>query len=276
MTATPTTATTAPPARFAGLAVVAGFDGTDEAADGLVLGHQLATLIHCRLEVVRVLIDDDPRSAEGQRFRRELVGETHQAVLRLLGGDDVELVATSGDRSADRALRAISGQPDVGMMVLGSTHHSRLGRVILGETAEYLMPHAECPVAVAPPGYREHHELQPPVIGVGHDGSEAADGALDVAADLAAAGGLALTVIAVGRDTHLADAAARARTAHPELEVTTAVYRGASATSVLLAETEALGLLVVARHRHRAPRRFLLGTTATRLARHAHGPVLFV
>ena len=84
---------------------------------------------------------------------------------------------------------------DAGLIVVGSTHTGRAGRVMPGSTAERLLHGSPCPVAVAPKDYAHRTLGEPGIIGCGYDGTPAADGALDVAHRLAAATGARLRVI---------------------------------------------------------------------------------
>lgn len=119
-------------------------------------------------------------------------------------------------------------------------------------------------------------------IACGTDFSSAAEGALRVAAMLAAARKepLALVHVSEGRDAErdereLREAAERARALGAVVE--TEVKTGDPAR-VLVAHTKAAGasLLVVARHGGREPARFSLGSVAERLAQSAPAPVLLV
>ncbi len=60
---------------------------------------------------------------------------------------------------------------DAALIVLGSTHTGRLGRVRPGSTGERLLLGAPCAVAVAPHGYRTRLDPALTRIGAAYDGS---------------------------------------------------------------------------------------------------------
>jgi nucleotide-binding universal stress UspA family protein len=160
-------------------------------------------------------------------YRRILVGyqETEQghdalALGRMLAkANDAELLlatvrAGEGDGLADQAR---SEKAD--LIVLGSTHRGPIGRVVPGATAERLLGEAPCAVAVAPAGFGRpadgdsgwrpltgDEDAALRVIGVGFDGTGAAQRALKIAAGLAVANGAALRVYTVAPRTSLPNA----------------------------------------------------------------------
>lgn len=92
----------------------------------------------------------------------------------------IELVA---DTSPSRALHRLAESEQADMIVIGSSHRSRMGRSLLGDVARATLHGSPCPVAVAPQGF----EARPPRrVGVAFDGSPESREALHFAADLAA------------------------------------------------------------------------------------------
>ena len=81
------------------------------------------------------------------------------------------------------------------MVVVGSTHVGRAGRVLPGRTAERLVHGSPCPVAVAPRGYASRSSVELATIGCGYDASLSAAHALETAHRVAAATGARLRVI---------------------------------------------------------------------------------
>ena len=83
-------------------------------------------------------------------------------------------------------------QADV--LVVGSTRHALLGRVLMGDDCRAALDGAPCALAIAPRGY----SLVPPClerVGVGYDGSPKSEHALSAAHDLARATRAAVTVL---------------------------------------------------------------------------------
>lgn len=119
-----------------------------------------------------------------------------------------ELVLATAPDPQDRDLAALARIHEADLAVLGSTHHSGLGRLIPGATAENLLGDAPCAVAVAPPGFSKRRGGWQPlqgnaedagmrVVGVGYDGSRTAARVLEAAAELAVGNGAAMRVYAV-------------------------------------------------------------------------------
>ena len=89
--------------------------------------------------------------------------------------------------SAAHALQELAEQEDAGIIVVGSSHTGRLGRVLPGSTAERLLHGAPCPVAVVPLGYRAHATRSHPVVGCAYRPTEDGAAALGAAEELALA-----------------------------------------------------------------------------------------
>jgi nucleotide-binding universal stress UspA family protein len=80
------------------------------------------------------------------------------------------------------------------LLVVGSAQDADAGSVRLGKRADELLGHLECPLAVAPSGFRERAEQRLDRIGVGFDDSPESWAALDLAASIASSTGAALEV----------------------------------------------------------------------------------
>lgn len=93
-----------------------------------------------------------------------------------------------------RALTEIAEREHADLVVVGSSHHGKVGRVLPGTTAEWLLRGAPCAVAVAPRGY-ERDDIRH--IGVAYEGSPEAEAALRAAEALALELGATLTVYCV-------------------------------------------------------------------------------
>lgn len=153
----------------------------------------------------RILVGylDTEQGRDALELGRVLAGANHAEML---------VVTAAGEDGRDLAGLARSEAAD--LVVLGSTHRGRLGRVVPGATASRLLGEAPCAVAVAPPGFGKAADgydgwrplsggVEDPglrVIGVGFDGSHAAREALDAAVELALPNGAALRVCTVARN----------------------------------------------------------------------------
>lgn len=88
------------------------------------------------------------------------------------------------DSSPAAGLHAFAEREQTALIVVGSSHRSRIGRIVVGGTGERLLSGASAPVAVAPAGYAAAGRgLQ--VVGCGFDGSPESHRALAWAAELA-------------------------------------------------------------------------------------------
>jgi nucleotide-binding universal stress UspA family protein len=106
--------------------------------------------------------------------------------LALLDVEDVELRPLA-DHSPARALRESAEQAGAGLIVVGSSHVGRLGRVLPGSTAERLLHGSPCPVAVVPIGFRARGLPDNPVIGCAYQPTDDGEAALAAAEELALA-----------------------------------------------------------------------------------------
>src|SRR5215218_2316022 len=106
-------------------------------------------------------VDGSERSEDAVAFGR---------ALALTAGAPV-ILATAHRSEALRpgahahALQTLAEQEDADIIVVGSSHTGRLGRVLPGSTAERLLHGAPCPVAVVPLGYRTRAARSRPVVG---------------------------------------------------------------------------------------------------------------
>jgi len=268
--------------------VVAGYDATDEGADGLALARILAAHTHSDLLVARVIPDepDLPGLTRPERMHvRDVVSETHAAILAAVPDGDLEVMPVL-DHSVVRGLHEVAREQEAEMLVLGSSHHSIAGRVLLGGTIDRLINGAPCPVAVAPPGFRERTELQPPIIGIAWDGSAPARAAMRHALQLAGRCGLDARVVAIAPSlldrpgtppAGLEDGLALARQLAPEgVKVDGLERRGVPSRELVAATESDVGLLVIGSHHRATAARMLLGSVSLVVVRHAHVPVIVV
>ena len=175
--------------------ILVGYDDSDQAKDALALGKQLADATGAELVVAGVFVvrpmwhgGIDPTIRDEEViFARKL-----------------EAAANSVDAAAEpvpstspaRGLHEIAEETNADLIVVGSTHRGRIGRVVAGTVGVALLHGAPCAVAIAPRGYRERaHEIR--AIAVGFDGSAESGLALMAASELAAATGAKLKLISV-------------------------------------------------------------------------------
>lgn len=198
------------------------------------------------------------------------------------------------DRSPARALQHVAADRDAGLIVVGSAHHGRLGRLLTGDVGRGVVQAAPCPVAIAPAGFDQHRgELVR--VAVGFDNSPEAHAALDLAAAWTAEHRLALTAVVAWDLPALAftgtaetalvgplaeeelaratEAAERAVASIPG--ATVRVVRG-EATHVLTEAADAADILVVGSRGWGPAHHVAVGSTADHLMHHAACPVVIV
>jgi nucleotide-binding universal stress UspA family protein len=273
--------------------IVVGVDGRDGGRDALSLAGRLALTAGGELVAVRALPFDyyvsragaPPYSSIAEAdARTEVEGELEQAGLEAR-------VHVLGDSSPARALHRVAEAEEADLIVVGSTHHGRAGRVLAGDDAAATIHGAPCPVAVAPHGLASGEWKAVTRIGVGYDGRAEARQALDLGVALARETGAALRLVIVvtspiaAADATAYDADWLARMeAMAQEDLTDAMagvdvpIDGRVAAGIPVAELVALSrevdLLVVGSRGWGPVRRILVGSTAARLIREAHCPVL--
>lgn len=278
--------------------VLVGYEGSERSEDALALalvlaGPSGAVTAACSYwwEPLSARVG---KSGPGEPMMRAGAQQT-LAPLRHRGGADVRIVAAPGASPAD-ALRTLVEEGDYDLVVVGSTHRGAVGRVLAGTTADALLRHGPCPVAVAPLGYREHTTgLRR--IGVAFDGTDPSRAALEAARELASEHRAELVVLRVFTPAPVlagAEVGYAAVVDEPKVRAAAqsaldeAVYGVGDEITVTgellegdpgraLAERSAgLDLLVVGSKGHGALGRVLLGSVSHHLMSEAAAPVVVV
>jgi nucleotide-binding universal stress UspA family protein len=262
--------------------LIIGYDGSEMGDDALALGAALADRLAAGPVVATVIPDPyRDRLEEGENLEaawKETSGRILDAARTRLAGVDVETTAVDDD-SPSHGLRELAESVDSIMIVLGSAHRGRLGRLLVGSVGAALLAQAPCPIAVAPRGYA-HGDKRLSRVGVAVSGSAESWPALEAAADLASRLQGSLTVLGVA-------GAARSK---PEIErvLDRAIDRlpsGLPAERNLMAGDPAaaigeagaeLDLLVVGSRGQGPIRRALHGSVSTKLIEEASCPILVV
>jgi nucleotide-binding universal stress UspA family protein len=278
--------------------IIVGVDESPGSADAVALASALAGITGAELMLVNVYpYDLHPSRATNYEFEQYLKQDSRELLEQLrsahAGGAEVKTVAHP---SPAHGLHDLADEVDAGLIVVGSTHTGRAGRVLPGSTAERLLHGSPCPVAVAPRGYAETAEPMR-MIGCGFDGTEASVQALGTAHRIAGATGARLRVIRVfkpiaydvppqkgvpmggisyndtlrDRAEKELDEAVGALEGEPRGERFFAVGH---AGKVLAEESEELDLLVLGSRGYGPLHSVLVGGVAGRVARDAACPVL--
>ncbi len=187
--------------------VLVGYVPSEQGADARALGVDLAAACDADVLLVSVVtavwiehIGQQTGPAmihSGQRERaasalKEAADEL--AAIPELGRAERRLEASS---SPARGLHDTAVSEQANLIVVGSTHHGPLGRVLLGSVGERLLAGAPCAVAVAPRGHAARERRPIRLIAVAFDGSPEAQIALGTAHELATRTGATLRVVMV-------------------------------------------------------------------------------
>jgi nucleotide-binding universal stress UspA family protein len=279
--------------------LVAGFDGSEHAADGLALARMLAGVTGAELLAVAVVPHEFPHTPGSSEREEATRVEATRLLSESVGEDDRTKTRVITARSAPQGLLDLAESAPADALVVGSSHRGAIGRVLAGSVAERVLYGAPCPVAVAPVGLsnREHRRLS--VVGCGFDGSDESWLAVRHADFLARRAGAALRLLAVhehellfGMDAVPAgydpseisrDARMRLERKLDEaaasikgLEVQRYVLEGSALEALANAAENGIDLLVVGSRQYGPVRRVLLGGVSSGLVRASPSSVLVV
>jgi nucleotide-binding universal stress UspA family protein len=275
--------------------IVVGVDAREGGRDALALADAFARLSAGELVAVHAYPYDYYVSRGAiSGFEAAMHGaamETLQGELERTGIGARALAVPDG--SPGRALHLVAERNNADLIVVGSAHRGRIGRVLAGDVTAGTLHGAPCPVVVAPAGYaRRGGKLE--TIGIGYDGSPESRAALELAHDLAETAGARLRIIDVVVPSepggsvwaYRPDWAEQARRRREEAQerverivadvgdiATGAIAFGEPATE-LAHDGHALDLLVVGSRNYGPIRRLMLGSTSSRLVHQAPCPVL--
>jgi nucleotide-binding universal stress UspA family protein len=178
--------------------ILVGIDGTPGSDDALAFAKRLAAATGAPLRLATAFPYSDAHSrASNEAYRNALRDDAVAMLDRAAAGVDGHVQTyVVADVSPAHALHRIAEETGAALIVVGSTHRGPVGRVLPGSTAERLLHGSSCPVAIVPRDYREHDGAIR-TIGVGYDGLDESEAALDSACELARRLGARLRVIRV-------------------------------------------------------------------------------
>lgn len=279
--------------------IIVGVDATEHSEDAVAFARELhdatgAPVILACAYPYPARLDGPADPALRDKLEAE-AGEILRPLANAFGaGAEVRAIP---DTSPARALHELAEDEGAALLVVGSSHRSRAGQVLVGSTAMRLIHGAPCAVAVIPSGYRVVG-LEPRFdeIGCAFDWSAEAHVALDVAAAAARTRNATLRVI---RAFDPADYASPAlihapasgyprtdleRRAREEVQAAVdaladdirvePVLEAGPAADVLAAESARLDLLFVGSRGYGPHRAVLAGSVVQRLLRNAECPVV--
>ena len=177
--------------------IIVGVDQSEGSNDAIALASSLAGITGAELMLVNVFPTTSARAARATPRSRRTCATTvrscSSACAATSTGSPRSSPSPTPHRPMDSMISPTRSTPS--LIVVGSTHTGRAGRVLPGSTAERLLHGSPCPVAVAPKGYTQRSGDQPGIIGCGFDGSHSAHHALRAAHRIAAATGARLRLI---------------------------------------------------------------------------------
>ncbi|WP_051324773.1 universal stress protein [Candidatus Solirubrobacter pratensis] len=179
--------------------ILIGVDDSARSEDAVAFARRLAGAASGQVILAcAFLYSDIPTRASNVTYREALKTEASRTARRmaeLLSDVPLERVrtATVANPSVAHALTDLAEAEQASIIVVGSTHTGRAGRVLPGSTAERLLHGAPCAVAVVPNGYCTTTHPAIRRIGVAYNATDEAP----AAAEAARAVGAELEVIGV-------------------------------------------------------------------------------
>lgn len=269
--------------------VLVGYDGSPESRDALALARTLAKasnswLLLAWIEAVGPF--DLPYEAVVAPVQNR-AEDALREVSRELRDQGVEVGTSVGLLgSAAQGLHELAEGESAALIVVGSSHRGRVGRVLAGTVGTRLLHGSPCPVAIAPRGLAGAGPPELVRIGVAYDGSPESRLALSWGERLAKSTQADLRLLVVSED-HSSDLVdiGRAKRRHAEhvlaegLDRITEVRATGNVKSGLAIEqltdqSANVDLLVVGSRGYGPLRRVLLGSVSAQLVGHSRCPVV--
>ena len=121
------------------------YDDTNEAKEALKVAQEHAKAWNAKLEVVKAIVRVEPlKHSRVQKMEENLT----EQVEKILGGDDppyeVQLQLT--DLTSGEQLVKFAEDQKTNLIFIGIVKKSKVGKLLFGSTAQYVILHAPCPV----------------------------------------------------------------------------------------------------------------------------------
>jgi nucleotide-binding universal stress UspA family protein len=280
--------------------IIVGVDASQRSRDALALGQALnepggrllLVYAHAFGELAGLLTE-----GVEERLVREAAESVARQANEVLDDATEREMRIVAERSPAAALQQLAVETEAGLIVVGSSERSGLGKVLAGNVAEALLSGAPVPVAVAPGGYASATRPSAGVIGCAFDGSAEARHALRYTDELAARLAARIQIIGVHQPMGfggisvsgsfgyrsandairqaLQDALDEASDQFVSGAATTLLLDGPVAAT-LVAHSSELDLLVAGSRGYGPIRRVLVGSVSRALVRDASSPIVVV
>jgi len=121
------------------------YDETNEAKEALKVAQEHARVWNAKLEIVNAVIRIEPlKHSKVEKMEINLAGQ----IKEILGSDDppyeVQLLLT--DLTSGEQLVKFAEDMKIDLIFLGIVKKSKVGKLLFGSTAQYVILHAPCPV----------------------------------------------------------------------------------------------------------------------------------
>ena len=183
--------------------ILIGVDESTRSEDAIAFGNRLAAVSSAQVVVACAFpFNDAMRNGSGGGYRLKLAARAEEIAgmmrdrLQGIAADRLQIRITANPSTA-HALHDLAAAGHAELIVVGSSHTGRLGRVAPGSTGERLLHGAPCAVAIVPDGYAANTEQPIRRIGVAYDGSDEATAAVATAVALARAVSAELEIVGV-------------------------------------------------------------------------------
>ncbi|MGH2936895.1 MAG: universal stress protein [Solirubrobacterales bacterium] len=271
--------------------IVVGFDGTAGAKDAVELCRTISAE-DTHVALVDVLLYPGAPSAAyrlvtGAEF--PIPEDFFAPATSRLPGRRLQTLTFIGNSPA-RILQDLAVEEGFDLIVVGSPHRGRIGRIMAGSVARTLLHGSPVPVITAPHGYADSAPTDLAKIAVAYDGGEESRAALAYAQEIGRAAGATVEVLTVERPTDPVRSAIAYTFSLPEdvdeiqrqalgevdprLDLRRQVLQGETAEALLDACAQDVDLLVVGSRGYGTVERVLLGSTSAAVIDEAPCPVL--
>ena len=284
--------------------ILIGVDASERSEDAIAFGRRLADVADARVVVANAYpYSDVPSRASNAAYRNALREDALVTARRMRDrlervNDDRTTISIVADPSPAKALHHMAHAEHASLLIVGSSHTGRVGRVLPGSTGERLLHGAPCSVAVVPKDYRTHSNDAIRRIGVAYNDTDEARAAVAAAVTLTRALQAELLVIGIVSteyfttpalmgsagiaslrsdiERHIQDQLDAIVAGIPVDVAAHSVRATGDAAELLTEQTKNLDLLVMGSRGYGPMHSVLAGGLSGRLLRSSHCPVIVV